>query len=289
VERNIEELLIIKKAILVVSFGTTYQDGLRLNIESVEHKIKASFPEYEVRRAFTSRIVIKRLAARDGVHIDTEKEALKRLEDEGYREVYIQPLHVVGGEEYDKIKKIVDEYAHAPVKAFDKIVIGRPLLYYTGQEDKPDDYLQAIQALTAQLPNVGSQEAIVFMGHGGVHPANTAYAALQMKMEQAGLDHVFVYTVEGFPPLESVIAKLKKQDIKKVTLMPFMLVAGDHVNNDMVGDEADSAKSQLLRAGFEVDVYLHGLGENPKVQDLYVQHLEDVMTQKAGHGMCRHS
>lgn len=278
----------IKKAILVVSFGTTYQDGLRLNIESVEQKIKVNFPEYEVRRAFTSRIVIKRLAARDGIHIDTEKEALQRLAEEGYKEVYIQPLHVVGGEEYDKIKKIVVEYAHAPVKTFEKIVIGRPLLYYTGQENKPDDYAQAIQALNAQLPNVGSQEAIVFMGHGGVHPANTAYAALQMKMEQAGLDHVFVYTVEGFPPLESVITKLQKQDIKKVTLMPFMLVAGDHVNNDMAGDEEDSAKSQLLKAGFAVDVYLHGLGENPGIQDLYVQHLKDIMVHKAGQHLHRH-
>lgn len=278
----------IKKTILVVSFGTTYQDGLRLNIESVEQKIKVNFPEYEVRRAFTSRIVIKRLAARDGIHIDTEKEALQRLAEEGYKEVYIQPLHVVGGEEYDKIKKIVVEYAHAPVKVFEKIVIGRPLLYYTGQENKPDDYAQAIQALNAQLPNVGSQEAIVFMGHGGVHPANTAYAALQMKMEQAGLDHVFVYTVEGFPPLESVITKLQKQDIKKVTLMPFMLVAGDHVNNDMAGDEEDSAKSQLLKAGFAVEVYLHGLGENPGIQDLYVQHLKDIMVHKAGQHLHRH-
>ncbi len=267
----------IKKAIVVVSFGTTYQDGLRLNIESIEQKIKVNFPEYEVRRAFTSRIVIKRLAARDGIHIDTEKEALQRLAEEGYTEVYIQPLHVVGGEEYDKIKTIVAHYAHAPVKAFEKIVIGRPLLYFTGQENKPDDYMQAIQALNTQLPNVGSQEAIVFMGHGGVHPANTAYAALQMKMEQAGLDHVFVYAVEGFPTLESVITKLQKQDIKKVTLMPFMLVAGDHVNNDMAGDEEDSAKSQLLKGGFAVEVYLHGLGENPGIQDLYVQHLKDIM------------
>lgn len=267
----------MKKAILVVSFGTTYQDGLRLNIESVENKIRAMFPEYEVRRAFTSRIVIKRLAARDGIQIDTETEAIQKLEREGYKEVYIQPLHVVGGEEYDKIKKIVVQYAHGKEKSFDKIVIGRPLLYYTGQEDKPDDYLEAIQALKIQLPEIGSQEAVVFMGHGGIHPANTAYAALQMKMEEAGLENVFVYTVEGFPSIENVIAKLTKQNIKKVTLRPFMLVAGDHVNNDMAGDEEDSAKSQLLAAGFEVAVYLHGLGENAEIQDLYVQHLKDIL------------
>lgn len=267
----------MKKAILVVSFGTTYQDGLRLNIESVENKIRATFPEYEVRRAFTSRIVINRLAARDGIQIDTETEAIQKLEREGYKEVYIQPLHVVGGEEYDKIKKIVVQYAHGKEKSFDKIVIGRPLLYYAGQEDKPDDYLEAIQALKIQLPEIGNQEAVVFMGHGGIHPANTAYAALQMKMEEAGLENVFVYTVEGFPSIENVIAKLSKQNIKKVTLMPFMLVAGDHVNNDMAGDEEDSAKSQLLAAGFEVAVYLHGLGENAEIQDLYVQHLKDVL------------
>jgi sirohydrochlorin cobaltochelatase len=282
-----EERSIMKKAIVVVSFGTTYQDGLKLNIEKVENKIRATFPDYEVRRAFTSRMVIKRLAARDGIQIDTEIEALQRLESEGYNEVYIQPLHVVGGEEYDKIKRIVVQYAHRKEKAFDKIVIGRPLLYYTGQEEYPDDYLAAIHALKTQLPKTASQEAVVFMGHGGVHPANTAYAALQMKMEETGLENVFVYTVEGFPAIENVIAKLKKQDIKKVTLMPFMLVAGDHVNNDMAGDEEDSAKSLLLAAGLDVEIYLHGLGENPGIQELYVQHLKDAMLRKTGHGMCK--
>lgn len=265
----------MKKAILVVSFGTTYRDGMESSIESIEQKIKATFPDYEVRRAFTSRIVIRRLAARDGLQIDNETEALQRLQDEGYQEVYIQPLHVVVGEEYDKVKKIVVHCAHN--KSFQKINIGRPLLYYTGQEDRPDDYLSAIEAIEGQLPKLDHQEAVVFMGHGGVHPGNTAYAALQMKLEDAGLERVFVYTVEGYPILENVIQKLKKQGIKKVTLMPFMLVAGDHVKNDMAGDEEDSARSQLLKAGFEVNAYLHGLGENPKIQDLYVKHLNDAI------------
>lgn len=262
----------MKKAILVVSFGTTYQEGIESSIASIENKIKLTFPDYEVRRAFTSRIVIKRLAMRDGLQIDNEKEALQRLQEEGYQEVYIQPLHVVVGAEYDKVKKIA---AHA--KGFQKIVIGRPLLYYTGQEGKPDDYVSAIHAIERQLPRLESQEAVLFMGHGGVHPGNTAYAALQMKMEDTGLDNVFIYTVEGYPVLENVIKKLKTKNIKKVTLMPFMLVAGDHVKNDMASDEDDSAKSQLLSAGFEVEVYLHSLGENPKIQDLYVQHLKDIM------------
>jgi len=283
-----KEWFVMKKAILVVSFGTTYQDGLKSNIESIEKKISNTFPDYEVRRAFTSRIVIKRLAARDGIQIDTEIEALQKLADEGYKEIYIQPLHVVSGEEYDKIKRIVVQYAHGKEKAFEKIVLGRPLLYYIGQEERPDDYLAVIEALKEQLPKVGSQEAVVFMGHGGVHPANTAYAALQMKMEEAGLENVFVYTVEGFPGIESVIRKLTKRGIKKVTLMPFMLVAGDHVKHDMAGDDEESAKSQLLAAGFAVDIYLHGLGENTRVQELYVQHLKDAITKETGHGMSKH-
>ena len=121
----------MKKAILVVSFGTTYRDGMESSIESIENKIRVTFPDYEVRRAFTSRIIIRRLAVRDGLQIDNEREALQRLQDEGYQEVYIQPLHVVVGEEYDKVKKIVVHAAYN--KSFQKISIGRPLLYYTGQ------------------------------------------------------------------------------------------------------------------------------------------------------------
>ncbi|QDR79097.1 sirohydrochlorin cobaltochelatase [Sporomusa termitida] len=261
-----------KKAIVVVSFGTSYQDTLKLNIETIENKIRDNFPEYVVRRAFTSRTVIKRLAA-DGVRVDNEIQALKRLQDEGYQEVYLQPLHVVAGAEYEKIKVLVAHYAHAQEKAFEKIRLGRPLLYCMGQEDHPDDYEIAINALRTQLPADDGASAVVLMGHGGMHPANAAYSVLQLKLKDAGLKNVFVYTVEGFPPLNRIIDNLKQQQVKKVTLMPFLLVAGDHATNDMAGDEEDSAKSQLLAAGFSVDVYFHGLGENAAIQDIYVSHL----------------
>ncbi|HWR05574.1 sirohydrochlorin cobaltochelatase [Sporomusa sp.] len=278
-----------KKAIIVVSFGTSYQETLKLNIETVENRIREKFPEYEVRRAFTSRTVIKRLAE-SGVQIDNEIQALKRLQDEGYEEVYIQPLHVVPGAEYDKIKVLVAHYAHATEKAFAKIRLGRPLLYCMGQEGHPDDYAIAIQALITQLPEADAASAVVLMGHGGMHPANAAYAVLQLKLEDAGLNHVFVYTVEGFPSLTRIIDKLKQKQVKKVTLMPFLLVAGDHATNDMAGDEEDSARSQLLAAGFEVDVYFHGLGENPAIQDIYVAHLRSSIAhpphghRHSGHG-----
>lgn len=271
-----------KKAILVVSFGSTYEETMKRNIESTENKIRSAFPGYDVFRAFTSRMVIRRLAERDGIRVDTEKQALERLQAAGYQEVYVQPLHIVAGEEYEKVKRIVAAYAHAKEKAFERIAIGRPLLYYMGQEEQPDDYLAVIEAIKSQLVKPDNSEAIVFMGHGGVHPANAAYAVLQMKLEQAGFGHSYVYTVEGFPSFESVLEKLQKQQVRKVKLMPFMLVAGDHANNDMAGDEPDSAKSQLLAAGFEVEAQLAGLGENAAIQELYVQHLKDAIAH-SGH------
>jgi len=271
-----------KKAILVVSFGSTYSDTLKKNIESTENKIRSAFPEYDVFRAFTSRIVIRKLAARDGIQVDTEKQALERLQAAGYHEVYVQPLHVVAGEEYDKVKKIVVAYAHAKNKVFERIAIGRPLIYYMGQEEKPDDYLIVIEAIQSQFPKIEANQAIVFMGHGGVHPANAAYAALQMKLEQAGFHHVYIYTVEGFPSLDNVLEKLQRRQVQKAVLMPFMLVAGDHANHDMAGDEPDSAKSQLLAAGLEVETHLCGLGENEAIQEIYVQHVRDAI-QQPGH------
>ena len=267
-----------KKAILVVSFGTTYADTRKVTIEAVENKIKATFPDYEVRSAFTSRIIIKKLAERDGIQVDTEKQALEKLKAEGYTEVIVQPLHIEAGDEYEKVSRVVAHYAHS--KGFAKIELGRPVLYYTGQEEKADDYTIAIKAIQTQLPKLGKNDAVAMMGHGGPHPSNAAYAALQMKIQDARLSNVFVFTVEGYPTVENVIKKCKEQNIKKVLLMPLMVVAGDHANNDMAGDEEDSFKSQFLAAGFKVDTYLHGLGENTAIQDIYVQHIKDVIEGK---------
>jgi len=266
-----------KKAILVVSFGTTYADTRKLTTEAVENKIRAAFPDYEVRHAFTSRIIIKKLAERDGLKFDTEKQTLDKLKAEGYKEIIIQPLHIEAGDEYEKLMRVVANYE----KSFDKISVGRPVLYYTGQEgEKPDDYLIAIKALQTQFPKLGKNEAVALMGHGGVNPSNAAYAALQMKLQDAGLKNVFVFTVEGYPTIENLIGELKANKIKKVTLMPMMLVAGDHANNDMAGEDKESFKSQLMAAGFKVETYIHGLGENPEIQDIYVQHTKDAIDNK---------
>ena len=266
-----------KKAILVVSFGTTYADTRKVTTDAVEKKIQAAFPDYEVRRAFTSRIIIKKLAERDGLQIDTEKQALDKLKAEGYTDVIIQPLHMEAGDEYEKLMKVVSKYE----KSFDKISVGRPVLYYTGQEgEKPDDYSIAIKAIQNQFPKLGKGEAVALMGHGGVNPSNAAYAALQLKIQDAGLKNVFIFTVEGYPTFENLVNELKANKIKKVTLMPLMLVAGDHANEDMAGADKESFKSQLLAAGFQVETYIHGLGENTGVQDIYVQHVKDAIDNK---------
>jgi sirohydrochlorin cobaltochelatase len=274
-----------KRAILVVSFGTTFADTRKLTTEAVRDEIKAAFPGYEVREAFTSRIIIKKLADRDGLKYDTEKQALDRLQVDGYTNVVIQPLHIEAGEEYEKLAKAVSGYEGK----FSKLVIGRPLLYYTGQEgQKPDDYQIAIKAIQDQLPKLGPSDAVALMGHGGVNPANAAYAALQLKIQDASLKNVFVFTVEGYPTLDNLKDTLRKNKIKKVILMPIMLVAGDHANNDMAGEDDESFKSQLVKAGFKVDTYIRGLGENKAIQDIYIQHVKDAIEGKyAGRGADR--
>lgn len=258
-----------KKGILVASFGTSYPDAMKSCIESTENKVKESFSDYEVRRAFTSNIIIKKLKERDNMDVDTVELALEKMKKDGFSEVIIQPLHIMPGEEYDEVLEMVAKYAKD--KSFDKLIVGRPILY------REEDYRIAIDALKNQMPELKKDEAVILMGHGSPHPANSSYSQLQFMLQESGYKNVYVGTVEGFPLLDNIIPKLKSDGIKKVTLMPFMLVAGDHANNDMAGDENDSWKSILKKNGFEVEIYLHGLGENKGVQDIYVQHIKDSL------------
>ncbi|WP_432665947.1 sirohydrochlorin cobaltochelatase [Wukongibacter baidiensis] len=256
-----------KKAIVVVSFGTSYADTRKVTIEACEEKITKAFPEYDVRRAFTSQIIINKLKERDNILVDNPTEALTKLKNEGFSEVYIQPLHVINGSEYDDIVAEASEFEDA----FDKLVLGRPLL------TSVEDYRKVVQALAEEMPERSEKEAVVFMGHGTHHDANAAYACLDYVFEDEGQNNVFVGTVEGFPTIETVIKGLEKKNIEKVTLMPLMLVAGDHAQNDMAGDEEDSWKIILKGKGYEVETILRGLGEFPKIQDLYIEHLKTAM------------
>ncbi len=264
-----------KRAILVVSFGTSYADTRKVTIEACENAIKAAFPEYEIRRAFTSKTIIKILKERDNILVDTPEEALQKLQADGFSEVIVQPLHVIPGTEFHDVVAMVKQHE----SAFKTIRLGVPLLAST------HDYMAVADALAMQLPEMGANEAVVFMGHGTHHPANAAYPAFERVCEDKGLPHVFMGTVEGYPELEQVVRRLQKHNIEKVTLMPFMLVAGDHAQNDMAGDEEDSWKMRLKKEGVVVDIYLHGLGENAGIQDIYVQHVHDAIAgeEHAGH------
>lgn len=254
-----------KKAILVVSFGTSIKRAFESCIESTENAIRENFKEYEIRRAFTSYMIIKKLKREKNIIIDTPEEALKKLKDEGFNEVYVQPLHIMPGDEYDKIVSQMQNYKND----FEKFVLGRPILYRT------QDYFKAVEALKTQLPKLEENHCVILMGHGSAHPANSAYALLQYILDEAKLSNVHVATVEGYPMLEQVIPKLKEKSIEEVTLMPFMLVAGDHAINDMAGLDEDSWKSRLEKCGVKVNVYLHGLGENEAFQKIYIDHILD--------------
>lgn len=260
------------KAILVVSFGTTYKETRELTIESIEEHIADRFGDYEIRRAFTSHMIINVLKKRDGIYINTPEEALEKLCEEGYKEVIVQSLHIMPGEEYDYVNKVVKAFNKR--KAFERLVLGRPILYFKGDAEAiPDDYSKAVEAIKLQLPE---NSATVLMGHGTPHPANACYACLQQVLRDKDLNNVYIGTVEGYPTLRNIIDNLKKDSVKEVTLMPFMIVAGDHCMNDMASEEEDSWKSTLEREGFKVNLYLHGLGENPIIKDIFAQHVEDT-------------
>lgn len=266
------------KAIVVVSFGTTFADSRKACIESVENAIKDAFPDYEVRRAFTSKIVMKRLAERDNIYVDDLEKALEKLHNEGYKQVIVQTTHLTPGEEYDK-KVIATVNKFNQAKKFEKINVGRPVLFYNGSNGTPDDFQILADALKSQMPVLHLEgRSVMFMGHGSPHQPNPAYQALQNKFDAMKIPVVIGVVEEtDHPNFEDALALLKERNVKEVTLMPLMLVAGDHANNDMAGDEDDSWKNLLQKEGFKVNTYIHGLGENKAVQDIYVQHVRDAI------------
>ncbi|BBE31611.1 sirohydrochlorin cobaltochelatase [Tepiditoga spiralis] len=258
---------IAKKGILVVSFGTSNKDTRKVTIEAIESRIQKEFPEYEVRQAFTSKMIIRIIKKREGKVIDTTEEALAKMQKEGFNEVLVQPLHFLNGLEYNEMLDMVNEYKDK----FKKIEVGTPLLTST------DDYFKVAEALKSQLPILTRNDAVVLMGHGTSHYTNATYPAFERTLEDTDVRGVYVGTVEGYPTLKDVIKKLKRDRIKKVILMPFMVVAGVHAHDDMAGETKDSWKNILEKEGFKVEIYMHGLGENKGIQDIYIQHLKNIM------------
>ena len=250
-------------AILVVSFGTSYNDSREATIGAIEKAIQKEFPDYPVRRAFTSQIIIDKLKERDNLDIDNVTEALERAVADGIKTLIVQPTHLMNGYEYTDLADELKEYEGK----FEKIALGAPLL--TSDQDY-QDVAKAITSETAQYQDGGA--AICYMGHGTEADSNSVYSNMQTVLTNGGYPNYYIGTVEATPTLEDVIGMVKEGGYTKVVLAPLMVVAGDHANNDMAGDEEDSWKSQFEAAGFQVECLLQGLGENAAIQQIYVQH-----------------
>ena len=256
-----------KKALAIISFGTSYPEA-RCAIETLEQSLQAAMPGYDFYRAFTSGMVIRKIAREEGIHIPNPEELMTQLEQAGYEEVVCQSLHVIPGLEFEKMcLQIRNAAGNMRVK------IGDPML--TSQED----YLIACQALLSCMPDLQPHEAFVYMGHGTEHAVNATYSQVENTFRFLDAERIYVGTVEGFPALDYVRKRLTARSVSTVWLAPFMIVAGDHAQNDLAGDDADSWKSQLKADGYEVKVLMRGLGDIPGIGDLFTKHCLEAARQ----------
>ena len=276
--------------LLVVSFGTSFNDSRAADIGGVEKALQEAYPDWSVRRAFTAQIIINHVQARDDEKIDNVEQALDRAVDNGVKNLVIQPTHLMHGAEYDELTETVEKYQDK----FETVKIAEPLLGEVGSDATVvnEDKAAVAEAITAEAVKTAKYDsldaaaedgtAFVFMGHGTSHTAKISYSQMQTQMENLGYKNVFIGTVEGEPEdtaCEAVIEKVKEAGYKKVILRPLMVVAGDHANNDMAGDDDDSWKSQFEASGeFDsIDTQIAGLGEIADVQQLYVAHTKAAM------------
>ncbi len=255
-----------KPVILVVSFGTSYNDSREKTIGAIENAVQSANPDYEVRRAFTSQIIIDKLKERDNLEIDNVEQAFDRLVSDKVKKVVVQPTHLMNGYEYDDLAEAAEQYKDK----FDAVVMGKPLL-------SSDDDFQKVAEILPKITANKDDTAYVFMGHGTEHDANGIYAKLQTQLSNN--KNYFIGTVEATPTLDDVVKLAKDGGYQKVALQPLMVVAGDHANNDMAGDEEDSWKSVFTKEGFEVECVLKGLGEFTEIQNIYVDHVKTAIAE----------
>ncbi len=279
-----------EKEILVVSFGTSFNDSRAMDIKGIEDALKEAFPDWSVRRAFTAQIIINHVQARDGEKIDNIEQALERAVANGVKELVIQPTHLMHGAEYDEIMDAVAKYEDK----IDSITVSEPLLGEVGADasvinDDKKAVAEAVVAAAVEDAGFESLEAakeagvaFVLMGHGTSHNAKVSYSQMQTQMDELGYDNVFIGTVEGEPEetaCEEVIAAVSEAGYKTVVLRPLMVVAGDHANNDMAGEDEDSWLSMFNASGNfdEVQTQISGLGRIDDIQALYVEHAKAVI------------
>ena len=271
--------------LLVVSFGTSYNDSRVNDIKSIEDALQEAYPDWSVRRAFTAQIIINHIQARDGEKIDNMTQALERAVANGVKNLVVQPTHLMHGAEYDEMCAAIDDYRDN----FDSVSIAEPLLGEVGSDasvinaDK-EAVARAVTAAAVEASGFDSLEAakeagaaFVFLGHGTAHVAKVSYSQMSSQMQQLGYENVFIGTVEGEPEetaCESVIEEVRAAGYTTVILRPLMVVAGDHANNDMAGSDDDSWKPMFEDAGFTVDCQIAGLGGIADIQALYIAHTQ---------------
>ena len=252
----------MKQALLAVSFGTTHHDTLEKTIAAIEAELAAAFPGRTLRRAFTSGMILRKLE-KEGTHIDDVPQALERLADEGYVDVVVQPTHILNGDEYDKLTAQAAPFAGR----FARLSFGKPLL--TAEAD----YRALADALLSDLPAPSEDAAVLYMGHGTGHYANAAYTQLEYLLHDWGRGDILIATVEGYPGFEELKRRLaERPQVRKLLLMPLMIVAGDHACNDLAGEEEDSWRSMLTARGYETTCLLRGLGEYPGIRAVFTAH-----------------
>ena len=266
--RNQDE--IGERELLIVSFGTSYNDARRLNIGAIEDAMENAFPDWSVRRAFTSDMIIRHIDKRDGVLIDNVKAALERAKSNGVKVLTVQPTHLMNGFEYQDLIAELAEYDGD----FESIVTGAPLL-----SDDEDFKIIANAIVNATAEYDDGQTAICFMGHGTEAESNGIYARMQEELNNLNIKNYFIGTVEAKPDINDLLDAVSNGGYKRVILRPLMIVAGDHANNDMAGDDPESWKSQFEAAGLDVTCILEGLGELPEVRDLFVLHARTAIEE----------
>lgn len=256
--------------LLVVSFGTSYNDNRTNTIGAIEDALEKAFPDWSVRRAFTSQIIIDHVKKRDGEEIDNVTRALDRAAENGVKNLVVQPTHLMDGLEYTDLVDEIGRYADA----FEKISIGKPLL------STPEDFKAVEQAITQATSSFDDgQTAIVFMGHGTEAESNKIYDEMQSILTADGFSNYYVGTVESTPTVSDILDQVKAGDYKRIVLRPLMVVAGDHANNDMAGDDPDSWKSIFEAEGYDVECVLEGLGSVEAIQQLYAAHAEEAVNE----------
>lgn len=286
--RNQDE--IGENEILVVSFGTSFNDSRVADIKGIEDAVAAAYPDWSVRRAFTAQIIINHVQARDGEKIDNVDQALNRAVENGVKNLVIQPTHLMHGAEYDELMEDVEKYQDQ----FESVKVAEPLLGEVGNDATVinEDKKAVAEAVTAEAVQAAGFDSVdaakeagtafVFLGHGTSHTAKVSYSQMKTQMDELGYTNVFIGTVEGEPEetaCEEVIKRVSEAGYKNVILRPLMVVAGDHANNDMAGDDEDSWKSMMLASEkFDsVESQINGLGQIPTIQQIYVEHIANVL------------